>query len=184
MQCKFIIKDTTSFARFSEKRCDRKALRSEEYCAQHLEHKFPKPDTCPVCFGSLHQCVRPLECHHWVHRSCVRKSGKAECPICRTKLTDIKNVHKLIVDDPLDELFANPEVEVIEIPRNSIVFAVIAFKLYATLIQPDNRIMGLDHFIHGVLDVFIPSDHPSHEGIASFLYAQALEYYFNPTMVL
>lgn len=176
MQCKYLINSTTQ--------CTKRVRGGYEYCHQHMTFKFPKPEKCPVCFGSIHQCVRPLACHHWVHRSCIRRSGKAECPICRTKLDDIRNLHNLPIADPLEELLTQPNIETVEIPRNSIVFAVIAFKLYANIIHPENRLMGLDHFIHGVLDVFVPSDHPGHEGIASFLYAEALEYFFNPEIIM
>lgn len=175
MQCKFSINNTTQ--------CTNKVRGTTEFCSEHMNYRFPKPKTCPVCFCSIHQCIRPLACHHWVHRSCVRRSGKAECPICREKLPDIRNVHKFRVKDPLEELISDPSIEMVEIPRDSIIFAVIAFKLYANLIHPENRVMGLDHFIRGVLDVFISPDHPGHDGIASFLYAEALEYFFNPMVV-
>ena len=145
------------------------------------QFRFPKPKNCPVCFCSIHQAVRPLACDHWVHRSCVRKSGKAECPICRKQLPDIKP-DCLTINDPLEELLLNPNVEQIEIPRDAVVSAVIAYQLYAFILRPAQRVLGLDHFISGLLHSFVPLDHPSHPGIATFLYAEALELFFNPAV--
>jgi len=136
--------------------------------------KFPRPKDCPVCYKSLHQCVRPLECHHWVHRSCIRKSGKSQCPICRKELPDIKNVEtKIIQDDDTDVL-----IDTVDIPRDSALIAVLAFKLYSNIIDPRQRILGLDHFVSGILDVYVPHHHPWHDGISVFLYAEALEHFF------
>ena len=39
---------------------------------------------CSVC---LDECDRDLECGHRVHMSCVARSGKAECPMCRKPIT-------------------------------------------------------------------------------------------------
>jgi len=161
MQCNFLLDNKT--------KCKNKTIKSNKYCTEHLDFKFPKPKTCPVCFNSIHQCTRPLSCHHWIHKSCIRKSGKRECPICRKDLPEIEHV----------EQKGTPEND-IELPQNSAIFAVIAFKLYSKIIHPAKRVMGLDHFITGVLDVFIPLDHPLHATMATFLYAEALEYFFNP----
>jgi gas vesicle protein len=52
--------------------------------------KFDKPEECPVCFESLSNQKIPLECDHWVHSKCIKKSGKAQCPICRKELLKYK----------------------------------------------------------------------------------------------
>ncbi len=39
---------------------------------------------CSVC---LDECKQDLECGHRVHMSCVARSGKAECPMCRKPVT-------------------------------------------------------------------------------------------------
>lgn len=46
-------------------------------------HIIDKPLECPVCMDELDEKAKPLLCGHWVHRSCVVQSGKAQCPICR-----------------------------------------------------------------------------------------------------
>lgn len=47
--------------------------------------KFEKLDECCVCVEALTD-EDYLSCGHWIHTSCVVKSGKQECPICRTEL--------------------------------------------------------------------------------------------------
>lgn len=47
--------------------------------------KYDKPDHCPICFDTL-QDNDYLECGHWTHVKCIKKTNKSECAICRTKL--------------------------------------------------------------------------------------------------
>lgn len=47
--------------------------------------KFEKPHECPVCFETL-RTSKPLSCGHWVHKKCIVKSLKNECPICRKEV--------------------------------------------------------------------------------------------------
>ena len=35
---------------------------------------------------SLHLKNKPLECGHWIHKKCVEKHFKPECPVCRKPL--------------------------------------------------------------------------------------------------
>ncbi len=59
-----------------------------DYCPRHLHMEQPlkileKSEECSVCLESLSDCKEPLKCGHWIHKSCVIKSGKNKCPICR-----------------------------------------------------------------------------------------------------
>ncbi len=143
-------------------------------------YKFPKPKTCPVCWCSIHQCQRPLICGHWVHRICIKKSGKSECPICRQELLDITFPNSVDLSELLEELLVEPDIESIEIPEDAIVLAVIAYQLYAFIISPGNRVLGLNHFISGVVNDIIPLEHPNHSGISAVLYGEALRIFFDP----
>lgn len=44
-----------------------------------------KPCECPVCFESLNE-DKSLSCGHWVHKSCIVKSKKDTCPLCRKQV--------------------------------------------------------------------------------------------------
>lgn len=84
--------------------CHRK-IKNHEYCHQHRQslnvkkHREPKPTECIICFESLANQRHALECGHWIHFNCIIESAKAECPICRTKLTlgtrAMKHIEKL-----------------------------------------------------------------------------------------
>lgn len=54
---------------------------------------YEKPSECPVCYEIL-RTSKPLSCGHWVHKKCIVKSLKNECPICRkeVELTDLEKV--------------------------------------------------------------------------------------------
>lgn len=79
--------------------CCNKPLLDNIYCGIHLKknHKYNKPEECPICFESLNNTNIPLSCGHWVHKKCIL-NWKDQCPICRTtiKLTDkeYKKIHK------------------------------------------------------------------------------------------
>ncbi len=177
MQCNYLIN--------GDSQCKLRTTDPSGYCHHHKrksqQYKFSKPKNCPVCFCTIHQCVRPLECGHWVHRSCVRRSGKAECPICRQGLSDINLLPEMIsFSELLEELLVDPDVERIDIPENAVVLAVIAYQLYAFILRPNNRVLGLDHFLSCVVNDIIPIEHPHHDGILSFLYSEALRIFFDP----
>lgn len=65
--------------------CSRNIKNSDNYCHQHLL-ECNKPVECIVCYDSLINQSKPLECGHWIHTECIIQSAKAECPLCRTKL--------------------------------------------------------------------------------------------------
>ena len=41
-------------------------------------------EQCCVCLELMGRQQNNLECGHWIHWECVRKSGRRRCPICRT----------------------------------------------------------------------------------------------------
>lgn len=83
-KCAFYIK--------RQKRCCKMNIYPNyKYCTKHIHEQQPlqiieKPDDCPVCMDPFHENDIPLTCGHWVHKSCIIKSGKGQCPICRFEL--------------------------------------------------------------------------------------------------
>lgn len=69
-------------------KCTRTVVEGE-YCHQHALQKYRelKPAECAVCFENLENERKSLDCGHWIHRECVIRSGKSECPICRAPVT-------------------------------------------------------------------------------------------------
>ena len=56
-------------------------------CHQHkVIFRQAKPEECIICYESLANQKRSLDCGHWIHKQCIIKSAKAECTICRKKL--------------------------------------------------------------------------------------------------
>lgn len=49
---------------------------------------------CCVCY----ECIRqPLKkCRHWIHPTCVAKSGTSKCPLCRQHVTFSKADYSLM----------------------------------------------------------------------------------------
>ena len=66
-------------------RCRRKLV-SGTYCYNHAPPvpNLEKSEECPICCETSPSS--PLECGHWIHLSCIERSMKAECPICRAPL--------------------------------------------------------------------------------------------------
>jgi len=84
----------------SGQQCHR-VVKNDNYCYQHRQndvkkHRETKPSECIICFESLANQRHALECGHWIHLKCIIESAKAECPICRTKLTMGKRALKHI----------------------------------------------------------------------------------------
>ena len=50
-----------------------------------MSFKCEKPSECPVCYEALED-LKPLSCGHWVHKTCIIKSKKDKCPMCREKV--------------------------------------------------------------------------------------------------
>jgi hypothetical protein len=60
---------------------------NEKYCNQHkLRYRLEKPENCSICYEETTNIIVPLGCGHWIHRDCIKKSNKHQCPLCRQKL--------------------------------------------------------------------------------------------------
>ena len=62
-----------------------------------------KPDECPVCLDEFDDEEEPLECGHWIHIECIKKSRRNRCPMCRKHL----NIHVNAYDSYSDESDSN-----------------------------------------------------------------------------
>lgn len=59
----------------------------KKLCPLHQkQYALEKPEECPVCLEEFKKEEEPWPCGHYVHRTCITQSLKAECPMCRTKL--------------------------------------------------------------------------------------------------
>ena len=58
--------------------------------------RFEKPEECPICLEPFLEDMNPLKpCNHWIHNECVARSGKKECPICRSEIDLPENFEEL-----------------------------------------------------------------------------------------
>lgn len=61
--------------------------REGKYCIYHKKkYRLEKPDECAVCLEDLEANEEPWECGHYIHKSCIVRSSKAKCPMCRCEL--------------------------------------------------------------------------------------------------
>lgn len=83
-----------------------------DYCRFHkVVANLPRPDCCCVCTDPLDTEPAPLECGHWVHRDCIVKSAKAECPLCRatlsrlgrTAMKEIQRLRQIRIQEEIEE---------------------------------------------------------------------------------
>lgn len=119
--------------------CNRKV--TGDYCFQHANKFFsPRPEECPVCYESISEQKRPLECGHWIHKQCIVESAKAECPICRCKLQmgkrDLNKIEKLAKKRKTEDL----EEEEEELRNN--LSNQITYLIAPALIERINQIVG------------------------------------------
>ncbi len=72
-----------------------------------------KPSECPVCYEALED-LKPLSCGHWVHKGCIIKSKKDNCPMCRQKVKLTRREREEMIN-----LMVQPEepVQLYERPR-------------------------------------------------------------------
>lgn len=89
--------------------CKRKA-KEGGYCFQHQQElKFiqEKPDECLICCDALSEDT-PLPCGHWIHLNCIIRSGKAECPVCRSPVVlnerDTKSLQEIRIQRREEEI--------------------------------------------------------------------------------
>jgi hypothetical protein len=116
---------------------------TEYFCHLHKQtnKKVFEKDKCPVCFE--HDVEEILDCGHWVHKGCIIMSGKAECPICRSKVNLKKNeIKKLIIrKKELDRIQIEDDEQEIQ---NLLIQSFIT-----SLYNPDDNSLG--SFIYEIL---------------------------------
>ena len=102
-----------------------------------------KPSECPVCYEPL-ETDKALSCGHWVHKSCIIKSKKDNCPMCRQKVKltrkEREDMINLIVEETLPQ--PQPPQEEEELPYtmpNEI--AIVTLHLRRRLRLEDEAIM-------------------------------------------
>lgn len=130
--------------------------------------KYPKPKECPICLGSLSQTKKPMECGHWVHKTCLEKTGKDQCPICRKDLFHCNHSKQ------------NPNIV---IPDHAATLAVVTYQLYSNIVNPYNPKLGLEFFVEGISRTLANGNEDLHVGINTILFSQALFRYFETVVV-
>ena len=76
-------------------------------------YKCDKPEECCVCCEKFNESDSNLSCGHYVHMSCILKSKKSTCPLCR---------EYIILESPWQErndmlIAMAPDVRVVTIKR-------------------------------------------------------------------
>jgi Zn-finger nucleic acid-binding protein len=77
-----------------------------------------KPSECPVCYEALED-HKPLSCGHWVHKSCIIKSKKDNCPMCRAKVKLTRREREEMISLMTEEepvLYQQPSEQEEELP--------------------------------------------------------------------
>lgn len=67
-----------------------------------------KPSECPVCYESLNE-DKALSCGHWVHKSCIIKSKKDNCPMCRQKVKLTRREREDMINLIVEETLPQPQ---------------------------------------------------------------------------
>jgi hypothetical protein len=80
-----------------KRRCNHIVPKGYRRCYQHRKVKYPRPPDCPVCTNTLARYHVPLNpCQHWVCPDCIIRSGKEQCPLCRSNIkVSSKNLYML-----------------------------------------------------------------------------------------
>lgn len=66
-----------------------------------------KPSECPVCYEPLNE-DKALSCGHWVHKSCIIKSKKDNCPMCRQKVKLTRREREDMINIIVEETIPQP----------------------------------------------------------------------------
>ena len=66
-----------------------------------------KPSECPVCYEPL-ETDKALSCGHWVHKSCIIKSKKDNCPMCRQKVKLTRREREDMINIIVEETIPQP----------------------------------------------------------------------------
>ena len=100
-----------------------------------------KPSECPVCYEPLNE-DKALSCGHWVHKSCIIKSKKDNCPMCRQKVKLTRREREDMINIIVEETIPQPPQEEEELPYtmpNEI--AIVTLQLRRRIKVEDEAIM-------------------------------------------
>ena len=102
-----------------------------------------KPSECPVCYEPLNE-DKALSCGHWVHKSCIIKSKKDNCPMCRQKVKLTRREREDMINIIVEETIPQPssQIEEEELPYtmpNEI--AIVTLQLRRRIKVEDEAIM-------------------------------------------
>lgn len=63
---------------------------NDKFCNKHFnKYRLEKPEDCPICFDNIsNETEIPLECGHWIHRTCLQPTNLHKCSLCQTKMTE------------------------------------------------------------------------------------------------
>jgi hypothetical protein len=143
--------------------CKIDTVEGHEYCWRHIVPpiSIDKPDECCICIEPLNDEKTPLECGHWIHRECVVKSAKAQCPLCRAPLPHLgKKILKQIETVRKARLRQQVEEEHQELLNaiNTTVEEQINPQLYQRVVELLGMV-GIDNddFMHGNATAGTPS---------------------------
>jgi hypothetical protein len=106
-----------------------------------MSYVCEKPSECPVCYEPL-ETDKALSCGHWVHKSCIIKSKKDNCPMCRQKVKltrrEREDMINLIVEETLPQVPQPQEEEEYTMPNE---IAIVTLHLRRRLRLEDEAIM-------------------------------------------
>ena len=100
-----------------------------------------KPSECPVCYEPLNE-DKALSCGHWVHKSCIIKSKKDNCPMCRQKVKLTRREKEDMINIIVEETVPQPPQIEEELPYtmpNEI--AIVTLQLRRRIKVEDEAIM-------------------------------------------
>ena len=100
-----------------------------------------KPSECPVCYEPL-ETDKALSCGHWVHKSCIIKSKKDNCPMCRQKVKLTRREREDMINIIVEETVPQPPQIEEELPYtmpNEI--AIVTLQLRRRIKVEDEAIM-------------------------------------------
>lgn len=105
-----------------------------------MSYVCEKPSECPVCYEPL-ETDKALSCGHWVHKSCIIKSKKDNCPMCRQKVRLSRKEKEDMINLIVEETHPQPhhqEEEEYTMPNE---IAIVTLHLRRRLRLEDEAIM-------------------------------------------
>lgn len=94
--------------------CKRYTTLENGFCSSHQHQAKIKGshEMCGICLEKVEK-YEVLECGHLIHRNCMKKTHKVECPICRTELQALphrikerieRNAERAYIEDSEDNI--------------------------------------------------------------------------------